>query len=64
MVTENKQQQIMNEMNLLNVRINDLFNQLNRTVGLLFEENQKLVAELEQLKSEGGVKIEKPNKLL
>jgi regulator of replication initiation timing len=61
-VTENNnqhQQMLLNEVNLLNVRINDLLNQLNRTVRLLFEENQKLTVELQQLKEVGSVKTEK-----
>lgn len=61
-MTENNnqhQQMLLNEVNLLNVRINDLLNQLNRTVRLLFEENQKLTVELQQLKEVGSVKTEK-----
>ena len=56
----NSQQQMMlNEVNLLNVRVNDLLNQLYRTVRMRFEENQKLVAELQQLKSEQSINKEK-----
>ncbi|MDR0470718.1 MAG: hypothetical protein LBH79_03185 [Nitrososphaerota archaeon] len=43
--------QILNEIGLLNVRINDLMNQLNRTVQLLLDENKKLNQENIQLKS-------------
>ena len=55
-MAENNQQQLMNEVNLLNVRVNDLLRQLNRTISLLFEENQRLATELQQLKEEGLVK--------
>ena len=55
-----QQQMLLNEVNLLNMRINDLLNQLSRTVKLLFEENQRLATELEQLKSgESNVKTSK-----
>lgn len=50
---------MLNEVNLLNVRVNDLLNQLYRTVRMRFEENQKLVAELQQLKSEQSINKEK-----
>jgi hypothetical protein len=55
----NQQQMLLNEVNLLNVRINDLLNQLTRTVRLLFEENQKFATELHQLKGDNSVKTEK-----
>jgi hypothetical protein len=51
--------QLMNEIGLLNMRINDFMNQLNKTVKVLLDENQKLVAEVQQLKGEGNVKAEK-----
>jgi regulator of replication initiation timing len=51
--------QLMNEIGLLNMRINDFMNQLNKTVKVLLDENQKLTAEIQQLKGEGNVKAEK-----
>jgi len=59
--TENNDQQqlMMNEIGLLNVRINDMMNQLNKTVNMLLEANQKLTAELQQLKAENDIKIDK-----
>jgi len=42
---------ILNEIGLLNLRINDLLNQLNRTVQLLLDENKKLSQENVQLKT-------------
>ncbi|MCL2642618.1 MAG: hypothetical protein FWD52_03780 [Candidatus Bathyarchaeota archaeon] len=61
MTTENNDQQqlMMNEIGLLNVRINDMMNQLNKTVNMLLEANQKLTAELQQLKAENDIKIDK-----
>jgi len=50
------QQMLFNKVNLLNVCINDLLSQLNRTVKLLFEENQRFTVELQQFKKEGNVK--------
>ena len=47
---------LFNKVNLLNVCINDLLSQLNRTVKLLFEENQRFTVELQQFKKEGNVK--------
>jgi hypothetical protein len=43
--------QILNEIGLLNVRINDLMNQLNKTIQLLLDENKKLTQELAQHKT-------------
>jgi hypothetical protein len=54
-----QQQQMMSEIGLLNMRINDMMNQLNKTVNMLLEANQKLTAELQQLKAEDNVKTEK-----
>jgi regulator of replication initiation timing len=51
--------QVMNEVGLLNLRINDFMNQLNKTVKVLLDENQKLTAEVQQLKGEGNVKTAK-----
>jgi len=42
---------IMNEIGLLNVRLNDLLNQLNKTITLLLDENKKLSQELAQHKT-------------
>ncbi|MCL2360058.1 MAG: DIP1984 family protein [Candidatus Bathyarchaeota archaeon] len=42
---------IMNEIGLLNVRLNDLILQLNKTIQVLLEENKKLSQELAQHKT-------------
>jgi len=42
---------IMNEIGVLNIRINDLMSQLNKTVQLLLDENKKLSQENAQLKT-------------
>jgi len=42
---------IMNEIGVLNIRINDLMSQLNKTVQLLLEEHKKLSQELAQIKT-------------
>jgi len=42
---------IMNEIGVLNIRINDLMSQLNKTVQLLLDENKKLSQELAQHKT-------------
>jgi regulator of replication initiation timing len=57
-VAENNQQ-LMNEIGMLNMRLNDMMNQLNRTVKMLLDENQRLATELQQLKEEGNAKAEK-----
>jgi len=46
------QQMLLNEVDLLNMRITDLLNQLNQVVRVLFEENQRLTAEFDQIKKE------------
>ncbi|GEM_PF-6467012 len=51
--------QLMNEISLLNVRMNDLINQLSRTVKMLLDENQKLTVEIQQLKGADNIKAEK-----
>ena len=43
---------LLNEVDLLNMRITDLLNQLNQVVRVLFEENQRLTAEFDQIKKE------------
>jgi len=58
-VTENNNPVVMNEIGMLNMRLNDMMNQLNRTVKVLLDENQKLATELQQLKEEGNTKTEK-----
>jgi regulator of replication initiation timing len=50
-MTENKQQQITNEIGLLNVRINDLMTQLNTTIKTLMDENATLQKEINDLKA-------------
>jgi len=57
-VAENNSQ-LMNEISLLNVRMNDLINQLSRTVKMLLDENQKLTVEIQQLKGADNIKAEK-----
>jgi len=57
----NQQQLMMNEVGLLNVRINDMMSQLNKTVNMLLDVNQKLMVELQQLKGASDVKTEKVN---
>jgi len=42
---------IMNEIGVLNIRINDLMSQLNKTIQLLLDENKKLTQENAQLKT-------------
>jgi HPt (histidine-containing phosphotransfer) domain-containing protein len=65
--SDQQQRQLMlNEIGLLNVRINDMVSQLNRTVNMLLETNQKLTAELQQLKASKdntNVKAEKTKPL-
>lgn len=58
-MTENNNPVVMNEIGMLNMRLNDMMNQLNRTVKVLLDENQKLATELQQLKEEGNTKTEK-----
>ncbi|MDR0372563.1 MAG: hypothetical protein LBI79_03240 [Nitrososphaerota archaeon] len=50
---------IMQQIGLLNLRLNDMMNQLNMTVKVLLDENQKLAAEVQQLKGENNTKTEK-----
>jgi regulator of replication initiation timing len=38
----------------------DLLEQINTVINVLFEENQKLAAELEQLKKNNSIRAEKP----
>jgi hypothetical protein len=49
----------MQQIGLLNLRLNDMMNQLNMTVKVLLDENQKLAAEVQQLKGENNTKTEK-----
>ena len=58
-MTESDNQVVMNEIGLLNVRLNDMMNQLNRTVKVLLDENQRLTAELQQAKGTDNAKSEK-----
>jgi|GEM_PF-4955730 len=44
---------------MLNLCINDLMNQFNKTVKVLLDENQKLTAEIQQLKGADNIKAEK-----
>jgi len=51
---------IMNEIGVLNIRINDLMSQLNKTVQLLLDENKKLAQENTQLKTSSSSNPVKP----
>jgi regulator of replication initiation timing len=59
-MTENKQQQITNEIGLLNVRINDLMTQLNTTLKTIMDENTTLRKELDDLKAKQEKTNSKP----
>jgi hypothetical protein len=50
------QQMLINGVNLLNVCVNGLLVQFNWVVGLLFEENQRFIAEFQRLKKEDTVR--------
>jgi len=47
------------ELGKLNVRLVDLLEQINTVINVLFVENQKLAAELEQLKKSNSIRAEK-----